>query len=345
MAWIKRNVILIVGAICSLGLLGFAGFFLYTKYEANRAITDELNGNITNLKSLANRDPHPGTAEVDNISFAKAEAVKLKEFLGEVKQFFPEQITVPFDSRGFRAMLDTTISGLQKGAEGSGVKLPDDYWFTFAAQKSAVQFDTNKLSTLATQLIEVNELCKVLYDAKVVALDSVRRAPIADEDKDWQDFLSEQKGTTNEFAVLMPYEVTFRGFSPEISRVLEGLIRSKGACFVVKNVGINRADAAPVQPMFGMPMMGGRGEGGESNPYSRYGGLMQGDASRYGGGGGRGMTPDMASRYGLGPSQPNRTAQQPNIRGSILDEKLLKVTLTLESVRLLKGEMPVLAEE
>ena len=57
------------------------------------------------------------------------------------------------------------------------------------------------------------------------------------------------------------------------------------------------------------------------------------------------MTPDMASRYGLGPSQPNRTAQQPNIRGSILDEKLLKVTLTLESVRLLKGEMPVLAEE
>lgn len=335
MSWIKRNLFLVVGGVISLALLGAAGFFLYTKYEANRAIGEELDANIANLKSLANRDPHPGTAEVDNISAAKAEAARVKEFLGEVKQFFPVQFTDPLDSRQFRAMLDTRISRLQSGADESGVKLPEDYWFTFAAQKSAVKFDDKALTTLATQLLEINELCRVLYDAKVVALDSVRRAPVASEDSGFQDYLSEQKGSTNQWGVLMPYEVTFRGFSTEVARVFEGLIRNTNACFVVKNVGINRADAAPVNPMMGM--MGGDGKG---SPYGRYGGMM----SPQGMGGRGGMSPDMASRYGLAPTTPQRSASSPNLRGTMLDEKLLKVTLTLESVRLKRDETALASE-
>lgn len=324
MPWIKRNLFIVVASLISLGLLGGAGFFLHTKYEANRAITAELNSNIESLKNLANRDPHPGTDEVDNISAAKKASEKTKQFLEEVKQFFPEQMTEPLDSRQFRAMLDTAISGLQNTADSYGVKLPEDYWFTFAAQKSAIQFDTNTLQTLATQLIEINELCKVLYDAKVIAIDSVRRVPVTDEDSGWEDYLSEETGETNQFAVVMPYEITFQGFSPEIARVFEGLIRSKGACFVVKNVGINRADAEPVQPDFGMGM---RGEA-SANPYGRYGTMMRG-------GGGRGgmSSADMASRYGM-PQQQARPARQPNVRGSLLDEKILKVTLTVDSVRI-----------
>ncbi len=225
-------------------------------------------------------------------------------------------------------MLDTRISRLQSAADESGVKLPEDYWFTFAAQKSAVKFDDKALTTLATQLLEINELCRVLYDAKVVALDSVRRAPVASEDSGFQDYLSEKKGSTNQWGVVMPYEVTFRGFSTEIARVFEGLIRNTNACFVVKNVGINRADAAPVNPMMGM--MGGDGKG---SPYGRYGGMMSPQGMGRGG-----MTPDMASRYGLAPTMPQRSASSPNLRGTMLDEKLLKVTLTLESVRLKRDE-------
>lgn len=333
MAWIKRNLVILLTSVVSLALLGGAGFFLYTKYEANREITEELNSNIANLKNLANRNPHPGTDEVDNISAAKNEAENLEEFLGEVKQFFPEQITEPLDSRQFRAMLDTAISGLQNTADAYGVKLPEDYWFTFAAQKSAIQFDKDTLQTLATQLIEINELCKVLYDAKVVALDSVRRVPVAEEDSGWQDYLSEETGETNQWAVVMPYEVTFQGFSPEIARVFEGLIRTKGACFVVKNVGINRADAEPVQPGYGGMSMGGR-EGG----VNRYGGSMRGPMGGMGSSRGRGgMSPDLLSRYGLAGGQPARPAAQPNLRGSLLDEKMLKVTLTIDSVRLKAG--------
>ena len=36
MSWIKRNLFMVVGGVISLALLGAAGFFLYTKYEANR---------------------------------------------------------------------------------------------------------------------------------------------------------------------------------------------------------------------------------------------------------------------------------------------------------------------
>ena len=206
-------------------------------------------------------------------------------------------------------MLDTAISGLQNGAEDYGVTLPEDYWFSFAAQKNAIQFDTNTLQTLATQLIDINALCEVLYDAKVVAIDSVRRMPVTDEDGGWQDYLPEESGETNMWAVVMPYEVTFKGYTPEMARVFEGLIRSRGAHFVVKNLGINRADAAPVQTVIGMPLKGraSRGDGGSPNPYSRYG--------------------DIAS------SQLRRHLRMHNIRGSILDENLLKVTLTVDSVR------------
>ena len=93
MEWIRRNLYTVVVTALSLGLFGAAGYFLYSKYEVSRTITKELNANISNLKGLTNRDPHPGTDQVDNISAAEKEAEKLRDFLGDVKQFFPEGIT------------------------------------------------------------------------------------------------------------------------------------------------------------------------------------------------------------------------------------------------------------
>lgn len=340
MGWIKRNLFLLGGGVVALALLGLAGYFLYIKYSENVAVTDQLSQSTTDLTTLVKRDPHPGTEKVDNISAAKAEHKKLQVALGHVRRYFQPSLTNHLASREFRLMLDTVIADLQTSAERSAVKLPEDYWFTFSAQKGSTAFPTNIIGTLTAQLMDIGELAKILYSARIVSLEHIKRVSAGSEDGGGGSSLSfsalsagsqsdylEAKAVTNQWAIVMPYEVTFQGFSSELADVLEGLIRSR-QCFVVKNLMVERTDAA-VDETTGLPT----GTTSESqpmmNPYARYGGfnpMMRG----------MGMSPELARRYGLGARGPVAPAPpKPASRtGVLLEEKVLRFTLSINSVRL-----------
>lgn len=330
MPWLKRNLFLVVGGVIALSLLGLAGFFLYTKIQLNQEVTDKLNTAVDQLKGLATRDPHPGTESLDNISAAQQEAKKLEKFLGEVRRFFPQTVsTNEMTTREFRALLDQTVDDLQKGAERAGVKLPsEDYWFTFSAQKSTMNFATNTVTPLAGQLIEIHQLCDILYKSKVIALHALRRSAVGSEETGYTDYLT-NKPVTNAVSIASPYEVTFEGFSSEVASVMEGLIKSP-ICFVVKNIYVGQAEAAQAADQESTatetPLPG-------YNPYSRYGNMMRG---RYGGG--MRMDPSMAQRYGLPGATPGGTPP-PAKKGkggvsTLLEEKLLRVVLTVDVVKL-----------
>jgi hypothetical protein len=331
MPWIKRNLFLVVGGLIALGLLGVAGYFLYTKIQLNEEVSAQLDASTTKLKDLVNRDPHPGTPAMDNIGTAKKELQKLQTFLGDVRHYFPPARTNQLSDREFRALLDNTINDLKRNAERSGVELASkDYWFTFAAQKSSFSFGQGVVSPLTTQLAEIRALCNILYDAKVISLNSIKRAPIASEDSGYTDYLT-TKAQTNELAVVMPYEVTFQSFSSELASVLEGLIRSTN-CFVVRNVAVEKSGDTPgadaINPYGPNPY----GPSPYSDPYRRtpYPGNPYGPR-------GGGMDPSLQRRYGLAPTPPPTSAPAPRTsRGgltTVLDEKPLKVVLSLESVR------------
>lgn len=315
MQWIKRNLFLVVGGAVALGLLGLAGFYLLTKIQQDKTVTEQLDAATQKLETLAKRDPYPNP---ENIKSAKEEEDRLQKFLGNVEKHFasapyPKQLS-PMD---FRTYLESTRAELTEQAQHAGVELPTNYWFSFSAQKSAMTFSAGSLEPLASQVADIKAICEVLFDAKINSLVWLRRVP-SDSQADVagsQDYLS-SKPTTNNWSVMMPYEVTFQGFSAQLGSVLEGLVHSP-YCYVVTNIVVEPASSAtagPSEQQSAPPP--GLANPPAVNPYSmaaRYGNIY----NRM-----RGMpTPQPVVQVQTGPK-------------TILDEKSLRFTLSVQAIRL-----------
>jgi hypothetical protein len=304
--FIKRNLGLIIGGVVAIGLMGFAGYYLWTQIQQDDQVTVELDTATSRFKELTDRKVHPGNDKVDNIKNAQEQHKKLQQFLTEVKsKIITPELPKNLSNKDFRALLDNTIAELQHEAEENGIGLPGgkDYWFTFAAQKSSVEF--KPLKDLAYQLMDIKAITEILYEAKIHDLISIKRVPVASEDSGYTDYLSEKKATTNDYAIVTPYEITFQGFSPELERVLEGFVNAK-QCLVVRTLGVDKAPAAPVSQPAQNPM---------ASPYYRGAG----------------------SRYGPRYAQPvPQATQRPVQRGlvTMLDENKLRFTLLINSIRL-----------
>jgi hypothetical protein len=323
MEWIKRNLFLVLGGVVALALLGVAGFYLMTKIQQDRTVTGELDTATQRLEALARRDPHPNP---ENIVMAQEEGNRLRGFLGEVEKYFePAPYPEGLNNMVFRTFLDNSRAQLLADAQKAGVEVPTNYWFTFAAQKGAVNFSPGTLEPLASQLADIRVMCDVLFDAKVNSLVWLKRPQMDTQDSlGTQDYLA-SKPVTNEWAVITPYEVAFQGFSAQLASVLEGLARLPH-CFVVTNIVIEpEATAGSQTDSTGMPDYMSR--------YAQPGAavdIQQQLQQRYGRyGGGRGRTPMVAPV----PIQPPPTRVQ---RGpaTVLDEKPLRFTLSIQSVKL-----------
>ncbi|MGZ8899294.1 MAG: hypothetical protein ACXW3Z_04285 [Limisphaerales bacterium] len=265
MVWVKRNLGLVIGGAVALALLVVAGVYLFSKRGEDQAVTGELDAATARFQELLSRPVHPGDDQgrVNNIEIAKEEVKRLQGFLTEVRsKFGGGNVPTNISNREFRALLDNTVNDLQKTAESLGITLPqNDYWFTFAPQRTSVEFKS--IEMLTHQLLDVKELCEILYQAKVQDLKGIRRVPASTEDNNTQDFITDKKAATNEVAIVTPYELKFQGFSAELARVLDRLVQAK-RCFVVRSVAVDRApEDQPANTAAAYPM---------PNPMSRYGG-------------------------------------------------------------------------
>lgn len=202
-------------------LLACSTWFLLSKARLNRKVSTDLSVASARMEVLTLRDPAAGSA---TIQAAKFELEKLDAFLQNVeKHFLPAPCPAQLGNMEFRAYLDTTVAQLRRDAAESGVELPHEYWFSFAAQKGAMTFASESLEPLARQLSEIDLLCRALFRAKVNTMEWVKRVPVEKSDiLGSQDYLS-TKATTNELAVIMPYELCFQGFPSELERFLENL--------------------------------------------------------------------------------------------------------------------------
>jgi hypothetical protein len=336
MAWIKKNLVLVVSGLVALALLGLAGFYLFSRIALDREVTQQVDSASRQLSSLVNRNPHPGTDEVDNISAAEAEVQRLETFAQNLRQLFvPVSYPQNLSSRDLRVLLDNTVDNLQRQARGAGVELPSDYWFSFGSHKQTLNFSAASLEPLASQLAEVNAICRVLFDSRVNQLVRVKRpnAPGETASAFSADYLADAKATTNDWAVATPYEVTFRSFSSELSNILDAFIRSPH-CIIVRNLVVDSSERpSALQDGFMDPY-----GLGFQDPYGRPspGGAFRGMDPRYGAGPMRGMDP----RYGVRPQMPMPIQpRRPGGLTTVVDEKPLTVTLTLDVIRL-RPEQP-----
>ncbi len=341
MEWIKRNLYFLVGGVVALGLMGMAGWFLYSKWALKNETWDKLNQDYSELGTLNNEKPHPGNAKVDNIKLAKQQEAALKDLIAKVKTRFEPIPPIPaitnVADRDFSAALNRELAQLQKDATNSSVIIPPKYSFSFEVQRPKLTFAAGSLYPLSVQLGEVRAICDILFKAKVNSLDNIRRERVGNDDASGQltDYL-DKKSVTNELAVITPYEVTFRCFTPELGAVLTGFANSSNG-LVIKGINVEAApqpvvdEAQPiVAPVYVSPVNPSAGSDARSSASAAF-------QQRYGVGRGSGRAsptpqpqqPIYATSVAVAAGNQNKGGLQ-----TVLNEKQLKVTLTISVVKL-----------
>ena len=252
MAWIKRNLFFVIGGMLALGLLGAAGFYNYKGWSHNTAAFNQLNDIYGTLRSVTSQKPSPGNDKINNIEAAKAQERQMRDWMRQAADYFQPIAPIPnmdaktVSSKEFAEALRRTIDQLQHEAEVASVILPPKYSFSFEAEGGAhqlVKFATGSLGLLAVQLGEVKTISEVLFAAHVNSLDGIQRVRVSDDDANGpQADYFDDHSVTNNLAVLTPYQITFRSFSPEIAQVLAGFAASPHG-FIVKDISVQTAGA------------------------------------------------------------------------------------------------------
>ena len=264
MGWIKRNLFFVIGGGVALVLLGGAGYYNYQGWSRNSAAADKLNEIYGTLQNLAQEKPAPGNESINNTAIAKEQERQVRAWVAQAHACFQPLPAIPpggpVTSEAYAAALRRTIDQLQHEAEGAGVLLPPKYDFSFTAQRPLVKFASGSLGFLAAQLGEGRAMAGILFAARINALDGFQRVRVSDDDNNGpqSDYLDKHPAT-NELAVLTPYVVTFRCFSPELARVIAGFATSSNT-FIVKAVNVqpDRAGGAGSgEPAAGVAVMPG----------------------------------------------------------------------------------------
>jgi len=248
MVWIKRNKFFAIGVLLALGLLGAAGFYDFQSWNRNADAFTKLDEIYKQLQELSVKKPSPGNSKTDNIKAAKEQESQLRAWIRQSRKYFQPIDRIPGANSGalrakeFGDALSQTIAQLQHDATGANVTLPPDFSFSFTAERNRLTFAPGSLEPLSTQLGEVKTIAGILFAARVNSVDSVQRLRVSDDDATGpqSDYLDETP-TPNTLAVITPYMITFRAFSPEIAETLAGFENSPHG-FIVKGINVQRAD-------------------------------------------------------------------------------------------------------
>jgi hypothetical protein len=248
MAWIKRNLFFLIGSLVALGFMGFGGYLLFTQIAAENKITSDIEASYAELNRLNTLNPNPGNDKVDNITAAKEQQESLVAYIGKTQPFFqhiapiPDTGTNKVTNSDFARELRNIVVQLQRSAHQQGVDLPNNYYFSFEAQRKLMIFDPASLDKLSVQLGEVKAICDILFDARVNSLDNIQREIVSTNDNNPSDYLS-QKTVSTPLADLAPYRITFRSFSGELALVVGSLATSPNG-LTVKSINVEPATLA-----------------------------------------------------------------------------------------------------
>jgi hypothetical protein len=330
MAWIKRNLLFVVGLVVAFAVLGGGVLYLLGNLQDAEGVSAELTGKNETLDGLVKRPTYPNSK---NIELVKGEQQRVESFKTSARARFG---TIPkaesLNNAGFKSVLEATILNLTRNAERAGVKLPDKYDFTFSEQRRQLQLPEKALPSLALHLGDLADICQVLFDSKVHALNSLKRPQVASTDSNASnDFVSKKPATNSVVgASILPYEVSFECFSSELGAVLAGFLNANEA-YIIKTINVEHGSGTETPG--GQPESGAMPPPGAMDPrlamMRRYGGMAPGLASRYGlAPGGAGPGGPQAVPVPPTPSPATKAGQ------TALEEKPLRVSIALEVVKL-----------
>jgi hypothetical protein len=320
MGWIKRNLFFVVFGLVALGALGGAGFYIYRGFSNNTQQAQQLQGIYSDLGQMNQAPLQPGNDKINNTELAKEQEKELRAWIARAAVRFHPIAPIPagdVTSKTFATALGTTIYELTQEAKESSVALPPQppYCFSFQVQNNILSISSG-LGPLAQQLGEVKAISEVLFAAGVNNLDSIQRVRVSEDDvtKGVATDYTDKVPITNSLAVMTPYVLTFRGFTPELARTVAGFANSTNL-FIVKSISVQKAGTET-------EISTDAGNGMQPAPYDA-------GANRYRG----------AARYGRVQQpveQPAANGFQPGKGGlqTALKEQLLRVTIEVDVVKL-----------
>ena len=253
---------------------------------------------------------------------------------------------VGLDDNTFLEFMHTKVYGLQRQCKNQRIRLPKfeeedkEFVFSFSKAWNEPEFKSHEREIMAYQLAEIEALCQALFNANVHEIYNIRRLKImlgeeggqmSEEDlleylpdakfklDDVKKFVGEAPGSR-----VMPYEVTFRGFSSELSIALEELYKSS-VFFVVKNIAVIEATGV-VDDFEEEEDEMSLGGGGGRSMREGYGPMGMGR----GGMPGYGTMPFGMQGLGFGAGEERKRKRPPSL---LLDESPLKVTLRVNSIK------------
>ena len=252
---------------------------------------------------------------------------------------------VGLDDNTFLEFMHTKVYGLQRQCKNQRIRLPKfeeedkEFVFSFSKAWNEPEFKSHEREIMAYQLAEIEALCQALFKANIHEIYNIRRLKImrggeggqmSEEDlleylpdakfklDDVKKFVGEAPGSR-----VMPYEVTFRGFSSELSIALEELYKSS-VFFVVKNIAV--IEATGVVDDFEEEEDEMSLGGGGRSMREGYGPMGMGR----GGMPGYGTMPFGMQGLGFGAGEERKRKRPPSL---LLDESPLKVTLRVNSIK------------
>ena len=336
MAWIKRNLALVIGIAVSLLLLVGAGGYLGANEAQDYARDEDLAKLKVKLDSLRS-GTFPSEA---NIGAVRTNVTQVLKFTTEAERILATE-PPKLANVSFSVHLPRVLDEMRRDATNAGVELPPKYDFTFGEVKGMSRIPGYGIEPLNSRLAEMKTICDVLFKARVRGIESLQRlAAFADEPKG-PDLLLDRTEQTNSLATgvnvtITPYRVVFRGFSGDLAVVLNTLSGTKDF-FVVREVLVEPLGLAGL-------MNPGMMNPGMMNPGMMNPGMMNpGPFGAPGPGGAPGMlAPGMTTPPPPGgfrpvaPKAPGMVGAQPVSKSSlvkILDEQPLRITLVLDAIK------------
>ncbi len=333
MLWIKRNLMLVIGVVVALALLGGAVFYLIYNFDENSARDEDLEKLKVELDQLKS-GVFPSEA---NIALVKTNVAQVMKFIGTAEDLLAHEAPKATTASQFSIALPRVLDDLRRDATNASVDLPPRYEFTFGEVKAMTRLPAYALEPLAARLSEVRTICGVLFKARVRGLESLNRvAAFADEPKG-ADLLTDRVEQTNSMStnvsvIVTPYRVVFRGFSGDLSAVLNGFSATKDF-FVVRQVSVEPAGGMADSP-------GGMSPGGPMTPMMAPNPFQPPTLPG-------GMQPPAPPAMNPGVPRPPApktgvVAAPPPPKSSlvkVLDERPLRITLVLDVIKVTRKPM------
>jgi len=312
MVWIKRNLSMVISGVIALGLLGYGGWYFWSARQRNVTIEAEIEQNKQEIERYLSMAVTPSQSNLNNV---RREIERLTQFNALAKKQFPAPAAPPMalNDESFKTLLQTTVNDLHQQARAVGIQIEPDYYFTFEIHKGSLQFRPETLRPLYDRLQEVKAVAGILVNARVNRIVGFRRAAVPNELPTGPgaapvgagDYLSAKPRAHAETVMMMwPYEVTFDCFTAQLGTVIEAIERIEQGIII-------KALTSEIAP----EAMGPR-RGQQPGPGTR---------------------PTIERRRPGAPNAPNAPAAAAPTPSAaletVIDEKLLRVTLHLEVLR------------